>query len=313
VCVNDGSTDTSSQILHEYQKIDKRIIIINQENSGGSAARNTGIKHATGEYVMFLDSDDIYAGSVVTRVYDRAVETGADVVLYNFARFVGKPTRLAVKSKITPGHDIDFFTKETYAGRFFNDFATITWNKLVKRSVITDNGLAFDVGLSHNHDVDFSIRLMLAAGSYSWINEVGYYYRSNDSGLTATKRNDPTNVLKILTNLNKLVVSRNKKLKQSFDNYTVDMIVGTLAKYGNTPSKQKEVFDFAYSVVVPSINLDKSDESYWFTRSAHVFGFIRTGDYKKFEAYINTPKRKLRAKLRKIYDTVQAILSHFIV
>src|SRR5690606_20420498 len=143
----------------------------------------------------------------------------------------------------------------TYSSRFFNDFAIITWNKLVKKSVITDANLKFNTGLSHNHDVDFSIRLMLVAQSYSWLDKVGYYYRSNSGGLTATKRNDPTNVLKILIDLNKLIEKKYKIVKPSFNNYVVDMIGGTIMKYADTPTKVKEIYEFSREVVIPNIGL----------------------------------------------------------
>ena len=58
ILVNDGSTDNSSKIIQEYAKKDQRIIIINQKNSGQSAARNTGLKQASGEFISFIDSDD---------------------------------------------------------------------------------------------------------------------------------------------------------------------------------------------------------------------------------------------------------------
>ena len=154
---------------------------------------------------------------------------------------------------------------------------------------------------------------MLVAKSYSWINEIGYYYRTNYSGLTATKRSDPTNVLKILLNLNDLVVSRNVQLKKSFDNYVVDMIVGTLAKYADTTDKQKEVFDFAHTVVVPSLGLNTTKPDYLFTQLVDTFEFVRAGEYESYREFINTPRRKLRAKLRKIYDTAQVILARFTV
>jgi len=314
VCINDGSTDESLQILRDYQRRDKRVKIVTQKNSGGSAARNAGIKHATGEYIMFLDADDMYAKNIVAHAYSRAVKTGVDILLYNFARFVGKPTPLAVKSKITPGQDLEFFTKDSYTDRFFNDFATITWNKFIKKSVLVNNKIFFDIDLSHNHDVDFSIRLMLAAKSYSWLDEVGYYYRTTDTGLTATKRSDPTNVLKILIKLYKTVISKDLQLKQSFDNYVADMIAGTLVKYGDDATKQKEVFDFAHRVVIPEIGLNKVDDEYIYSNSTReTIKFIKTGNYGGFMAYFNAPKRRLRAELRKIYDIAQKILSHFIV
>src|SRR5690606_29276412 len=105
-------------------------------------------------------------------------------------------------------------------------------------------------------DVDFSVRLMLAAENYSWLDEIGYYYRSNQVGLTATKRSDPTNVLKILTDLSKLVDSRYSALKPSFDNYVADMVAGTIIKYSKDQDKVKEIFEFSRNVVIPEIGLD---------------------------------------------------------
>tara|TARA_B100001105_G_scaffold254587_1_gene250822 strand:+ start:704 stop:1747 length:1044 start_codon:yes stop_codon:yes gene_type:complete len=313
ICVNDGSTDGSAKILKEYQDQDKRIKILDQPNSGGSAARNTGIRHAKGQYVMFLDSDDLYTKDIVASAYRRAIETNADIVLYNFVRFVGKPSFLATVSKVSPGKDIDFFKKDDYAGRLFNDFATITWNKLVKRSVIVDNNISFDTGLSHNHDVDFSIRLMLAADSYSWLDKVGYYYRLNESGLTATKRDDPTNVLKILVSLNELFESEHTLLKQSFDNYVVDMIVGTLEKYNNDTVKQEEVFNFAHQTVVPSIGLDKKNLRYVYPGNSDLIKLVRAGDFDQYSVYANTLRQKIRRKARKAYNKAQALISRLAV
>ena len=58
ICVNDGSTDNSYRILERYQKGDQRIVLINQNNLGLAAARNTGLRFANGSFVMFVDSDD---------------------------------------------------------------------------------------------------------------------------------------------------------------------------------------------------------------------------------------------------------------
>lgn len=58
ICINDGSPDNSGEILEEYQKLDLRIVVVNQKNKGISAARNVGMNIATGEFIAFIDSDD---------------------------------------------------------------------------------------------------------------------------------------------------------------------------------------------------------------------------------------------------------------
>lgn len=314
VCVNDGSTDKSRHILEEYEQRDKRVRVIDQENNGGSAARNRGIAEAIGEYVMFIDADDLYAKTIVEHAYDLALSTDVDVVFYNFARFSGhKPTKLAVRSRTKPAEDPGIVTKDTYSQRFFNDFGIITWNKLVKKSVLDSSKLTFNIGLSHNHDVDFSIRLMLAADTYAWLDEVGYYYRSNDTGLTATKRSDPTNVLKILTELNTLIAPKYKQVKQSFDNYVVDMIAGTLEKYSGDKTKQKTVFDFARDTLIPKLGLHEKDDSYFTTGRYRVYELVKADDYRGYVAYSGALTRKLRIYLRKTYDTAQRVLARITV
>lgn len=307
LCVDDGSTDKSKQILKRYEKQDARLKVFRQKNGGGSAARNLGLRHASGEYVMFLDSDDLYEMDIINQAYGRAIETGADIVYYNFARFVGKPSKMAVVNKVVPTGELGYFTKDTYADRFFNDFAIITWNKLIKRSVIVDNNLKFNTKLSHNHDVDFSVRLMLAAESYYWLNKVGYYYRYNDTGLTATKISDPTNVLKILIRLNTLIASKYAALKPSFDNYVADMIVGTAFKYSSDTGKLREVFEFSHDVVVPEIGLDSASES------TGIYKLVESGNYEMASRLINSPKRKIRRYVRDLYNATQLFLTRFTV
>ena len=63
ICINDGSTDNSLSILYEYRKKDKRVIVVNKSNGGVSSARNIGLRIARGEYIVFVDADDI-AGPV---------------------------------------------------------------------------------------------------------------------------------------------------------------------------------------------------------------------------------------------------------
>ena len=309
ICINDGSTDSSKDILEKYQAQDARVKVVNQKNGGGSAARNKGLSHAKAECIMFLDADDMLAPGIIGAAYDRTLKTNAEVVFYNFARFVGKPTRLAVVSRTTPGNDLEYFTHKTYADGFFNDFAIITWNKLVKRAVIDRSKLTFNTKLSHNHDVDFSIRLMLAAESFSYVDMVGYYYRDNDSGLTATRRSDPTNVLRILVELNESLVGKHNPLKPSYDSYVAEMIAGTIVKYSGSASKQKEVFDYAQKNVIPMLGAGAGDKS----RSREIFELVKDGDYSKLRTYMNHPKRKLRRYFRGAYDELQGVLARFTV
>lgn len=80
VCVNDGSTDGSLEILKQYQAKDKRIIIINQKNLGLSAARNAGIQRSNGDFIVFIDSDDYIAEDMIEKMYQAIIYKNSDVV-----------------------------------------------------------------------------------------------------------------------------------------------------------------------------------------------------------------------------------------
>ena len=76
ICINDGSTDNSLSILYEYRKKDKRVIVVNKSNGGVSSARNIGLRIARGEYIVFVDADDIAEKRLCERVWEEKKNTG---------------------------------------------------------------------------------------------------------------------------------------------------------------------------------------------------------------------------------------------
>ena len=84
ICVNDGSIDNCDKILAEYAARDKRFIVLNQKHLGPSMARNLAMRHATGEYIMFLDSDDFIHPQTMEIVYSMARRDSSDVVAYTY-------------------------------------------------------------------------------------------------------------------------------------------------------------------------------------------------------------------------------------
>ena len=109
ICVDDGSTDTSLQILQKYAAEDSRFRIITQANAGPGAARNAGLKIATGEFLIFLDSDDWFEADFLELMVKRAEETAADVTICRAVEFdAGTGTDIAsewmLKTQYLPGN-----------------------------------------------------------------------------------------------------------------------------------------------------------------------------------------------------------------
>ena len=82
ICVDDGSTDASMDILQKYAQKDERFRILEQQHLGGGAARNLGLKEAEGEYLSFLDSDDYFELDMLQKIYLRCKEKKADVGVF---------------------------------------------------------------------------------------------------------------------------------------------------------------------------------------------------------------------------------------
>lgn len=87
IIVDDGSTDGSSEVCDKLKLKDSRIIVVHQKNGGLSAARNTGLKHAKGEYIGFIDSDDIVSPSMFSDMINTLEKNKADVAVCNFEVF----------------------------------------------------------------------------------------------------------------------------------------------------------------------------------------------------------------------------------
>lgn len=174
LCVNDGSTDRSKDICEQYVRKDKRFRLYNQENAGVSVARNLGIEQAQGEYLCFLDSDDVIAKDFLRNLFDRMQGCDASVCDYsNDLRKLGK------KEKHVLVYEKNDLIREFIFGR---RTAINIWLFLFKRSVIQNNHIRFVEGCIRNEDTEFYIRYMTCCTlPIVWFDYVGYYYRVVDA------------------------------------------------------------------------------------------------------------------------------------
>jgi glycosyltransferase involved in cell wall biosynthesis len=147
ILINDGSTDNSGDICEYYNNIDKRISLIHQENQGTSAARNKGLQIARGDYILFVDNDDIISKDLLYDNINILNKTGFEIVKFSinyvYLDRSGKKReidRFKVKDKL---YSITDIAKNYDYLREVGVF-TFIWNMLIKKSVITDNNLKFN-------------------------------------------------------------------------------------------------------------------------------------------------------------------------
>lgn len=177
IAVNDGSTDGSLDILRSYAERDNRVKIIDKPNTGVSDTRNVGISAAEGEYLAFLDADDIYAPEYLERMYSAAEESGADVTVCGYITFHGDaPAFAASVSQAAKPTNI----KELLGTGLMTSMCV----KLVRRQVVTENNIEFDKNLAFGEDLFFSWKVCLASEKTVKVSDVLYGYRMSSDGAT---------------------------------------------------------------------------------------------------------------------------------
>ena len=182
ILVNDGSKDNSRDICEEYEKNFDNIVLINQENGGLSAARNTGLKYVKGEAVTFVDSDDWLELDAIEYYVDSMKKYNVDMVVTNNIRTKDYQENILQPNNIKE----EVLTQEDYEKKFFkidgNSIEYYAWSKLYKREIMKD--VEFPVGL-FAEDVLGTFRYMKNAQSIFYSNKITYNYFINDNGLTA--------------------------------------------------------------------------------------------------------------------------------
>lgn len=139
IFVDDGSTDNSLEILQHYAKMDSRVLIYQQVNQRAGIARNNGMSHACGEYITFLDSDDLMLPDALEAFYNRAKKTNADIVIssaYHFANDINtrEVAGWCLRKEYLPQNEI--FSIKTHAKKLFQVSAGAPWGKFYKTSLI---------------------------------------------------------------------------------------------------------------------------------------------------------------------------------
>lgn len=173
ICVDDESTDNSLAILREYEKLDQRIIVIQQQNSGAGVARNKGINIARGDYLSFLDSDDWYPNNqILEKLYNNAKRenmliSGGSVILWNGDK------------KITRFNDSlkgNVFEKEGIINYIDYQYDYAYQRFIYSRKMLIENAVYFPP-YRRFQDPPFFVKAMIVSSKFYAISEPTYCYR----------------------------------------------------------------------------------------------------------------------------------------
>lgn len=184
ILVNDGSTDQSKMICDFYNKVDTRIVVINQKNAGLCAARNTGIKAAQGQYISFLDHDDEYDSNLLKDNYCLAKKYDAEIVKfgYEYIDFNLAQKRIERQRKSRTVIDRLLVIKKQELGESYpclceNKILTYIWDGLYKKSFVDQYNFEFDTRYSvGSEDIAFSMSVYPHINVFVYNPKIYYHY-----------------------------------------------------------------------------------------------------------------------------------------
>lgn len=198
ILVDDGSTDGSPQICDQYALKYEKIYTIHKENGGLSDARNTGMRNATGKYLLFLDSDDFWSDNQFLKKLRIQIEyQNCDVMNFHYKYFYEEEHQT-----------IDFFStineeslvKMNADQRFQylieqNQYIASACNKAVLRELILQNSLYFRVGIT-SEDIEWCAQLALCSNKMGGCNLDAYCYRQRSGSITHTVKSENVDMLR---------------------------------------------------------------------------------------------------------------------
>ena len=302
ILVDDGSIDNSSSLCDEWGKKDSRIKVVHKENGGLSSARNAGLEIATGEYIMFEDSDDWLEIDIVEKSVARIEKDKSDLVIFGY------------KKVNTKGKELDFFTfgDKTYLNdellnqlhsRILEMSFGYAWNKLYRLSIIRKSGIVNDGSIIDREDLYFNLSLFNYLNKVSYLEYVGYNYLQRQTSLL---HNADLKRIKGIKEFSEKMFSvdllngdiKRKIFNMNMIHYLFDCIVKNVL--WNKELRRKEKENWIEKIVAECPHID---ELYYDEDNPKYLNLLYEGiandNYKRFIRYINMSSIKRKILSRK--------------
>lgn len=273
ICIDDCSTDGTMDILQTYCKSDDRMrIFSNKEHKGAAFSRNRGIDEACGRYLLFLDGDDVFHEKLFLLAYNKAVESHADVVVYQSICITSDKIHQRINKRLNRSF-IQRYCNHTFAINNLNAyeyllFSSVPWDKMYKKDFILKEKLKFQ-DLSCCNDCYFVNMALLLAEKIIYLNtdEIMVYARMHNTPSRISYKRDPMcsywAELKVLEEL-----SEREKMEMLFQHYYT------------------RLYFHLYMVVKNTIELDMAKQFYIFLQKDGIVRLQRSGS--KYYSNLNT-------------------------
>lgn len=284
ICIDDGSTDDSCNILMEYHEKYGNMVILRQENQGAGMARNKGIERANGKYICFMDADDFYAqNDVLECLYQHAEENHVSVCGGNLISVWENGKRKRASKWFSETEIISF---KDY-GNLYNYTNFIFDSKLIKENQITFPGY------KRYEDPPFLLNVMIRAKDFCGVNKLVYAYRAGHKEISYSLETT-IDILKGIRDC--FIIAKNNDLSKTYEEYLRDILLNHFgAVYPYASQNNQEIWS-----LIGEINRI-SDE--WTGETSEIFR-----DKKSLEAYVASIKHKRDEMVLKCHNAKEVVI-----
>ena len=248
VCINDGSTDSSLEILKDFASRDSRFVIIDKKNEGQGVARNLGINLAKGEYILFVDPDDWIEADSLEILYNYAKNNNAQIVKFNYKTYNEKTKKIKninFANIIKKRFKYDLNKNCTYSWKTFkehclNGLGVVVWDCLYQTDFIKSNSIKMAETKSAEDHL-FAIGARLLADKIYYLDKYLYFYRTREGSAVNSINKDNLCIFDNIEELRTFIKKNSlySELENEFKNYAKGVINW---HYGQTPTEQIEKY-----------------------------------------------------------------------
>lgn len=185
IIVNDGSTDNSYKIAKKLESADNRIKLINKKNKGVSSARNIGIKKASGDYIIFVDSDDYLNFDAIEQIYNELEKKYFDLIIFEIS-IIKNNTMKKMKCKLANNdYKVQQLLNKLLKNPKYIERINSVCSKVYKLDIIKKQNIKFNENIQIGEDLLFNIKYLKFVNKIKWNNKAIYnYYVENKKSAT---------------------------------------------------------------------------------------------------------------------------------
>lgn len=310
ICVDDGSSDRSVEILKEYAAKDERVMVLQQANAGAGAARNNGLSKASGKYLSFLDSDDFFETDMLEKAVEKIAADRADFVVFRCDHYLNdtntfKKAAYTLKKQTLPPYTPFNFRQIT--DNVFKAFVGWAWDKVYDREFVMKHNLKFQEQRTSN-DMLFVFSALVLAKRITYLDTVlAHQRRNNGESLSNTREKSWFCFYNALTALRDVLKEKGlyEELKKDFINYAVHFSLWNLNTI--TGECYEKLYTKLHEEWFEELEVTGHDEAYFYNKTEYKqLADILRYDFKEYNTKLSVviPVYNAEKYIRQCLDSI---------